>query len=74
MGQTLKRAYFWGSLQHFGGNLNTRDLKAQGSVEYKKNKVPVKKVAIFFGGHFRPKMYGICDFCDLHFFKSDFCI
>ena len=30
-------AYFLCSLQHFGGNLNTRDLKAQGSVEYLKN-------------------------------------
>ena len=42
MGQTLKRAYFLCSLQHFDGSLNTRDLKAQGSVEYFKNKVPMK--------------------------------
>ena len=45
MGQTLKWAYFLYSLQHFGGNLNTRDLKAQGSVEYLKN---MKKVAHFY--------------------------
>ena len=69
MGQTLKRAYFLCWLQHFGDNLNTRDLKAQGSVEYLKNKVPMKKVAHFlFWGHFRPKMYEICYFCDLPFF------
>ena len=37
-----------------------------------KNKVPMKKVAHFWGGgQFRPKMYEICDFCDLPFFKSD---
>ena len=34
----------------------------------------MKKVAHFFLGHFRPKMYEICDFCDLPFFKADFCI
>ena len=48
MGQTLKRVYFLCSLQHFGGNQNTRDLKAQGPVEYQKNKVPMKKVAHFY--------------------------
>ena len=74
MGQTLKRAYVLCSLQHFGGNLNTRDLKAQWSVEYI-YKVPMKKVAHFlFLGHFRQKMYEICDFGDLPFFKADFCI
>ena len=31
MGQT-QMAYSLRSLQHFGSNLNTRDLKAQGSV------------------------------------------
>ena len=30
--QTLKKAYFLCSLQHFWGKLNIRDLKAQGSV------------------------------------------
>ena len=56
MGQTLKRAYFLCPLQHFGGNLNTRDLKAQGFVEYEEKKVPMRKVAHFyFGGIFDQK-------------------
>ena len=74
MGQTLKRAYFLCSLQHFGGNLNTRDLKAQGSVEYLKNKVPMKKVAHFLLDIFDQKCIKYVIFVMYHFFKSDFCI
>ena len=56
MGQTLKKDLFLFSLQHFEGKLNTSDPKAQWSVEYFKNKVPMKKVAhLLFWGHFRPK-------------------
>ena len=39
-GPPLKRPDFLCSLQHFGGNLNTRDLKAQWFVEYKTTKFP----------------------------------
>ena len=66
----MKRAYVSCSLQYFGGKLKTRDLKAQGSVEYYIIfYFPMTKVAhLLFRRPFRPKMYEICDFCDLPFF------
>ena len=70
MGQTLKRAYFLCSLQHFGDNLNTRDLKAQVSVEYLKTEYPRKK--FFCGDIFDLKcikyvIYVIYNFLNLTF-------
>ena len=39
-GPNPEKGLFLCSLQHFGDNLNTRDLQAQGSVEYKNTKFP----------------------------------
>ena len=47
------------SLQHFGGNLNTCDLKAQWFVEYKKT-VFMKKVALFLWTFLTKNVWNMC--------------
>ena len=49
-GPNPEKGLFLCSLQHFGGNLNTRDLKARGSVEYLKESSHEKSCTYFYSG------------------------